>query len=110
MVLPSLLDLIRTREEDIISNIEYESLLGKSDHCVLIIDLELFNSVPQHSYEKFYYDKGDYEAMPTFLGSIEGEEGFKYCKDNVEEQLKMITGNLQLAKQKFIPIIDSARQ
>lgn len=112
MVSTSLLDLIMTREEGIISNIEYESPLGKSDHCVLIIDLKFFNSVPQRSYEKFYYDKGDYEAMRTFLGSIEWEEGFKHCKDNVEEQLKMITENLQLAKQKFIPskIIDTAGQ
>ena len=34
----SILDLVITKDEAAIDNIEYQSLIGKSDHCVIMFD------------------------------------------------------------------------
>lgn len=49
---PSVLDLIMTKEESVISDIIYESLLGKSDHCVIVFDVQFFTPGSKCQYRK----------------------------------------------------------
>ncbi|VDI15853.1 Hypothetical predicted protein [Mytilus galloprovincialis] len=42
---PHTLDLLITNEEEMISNLEYMSPLGKSDHCVLSFDFNCYVNI-----------------------------------------------------------------
>ena len=62
---PSILDLVFTNEEEIISDIQYKSSLEKSDH--LIISLKFNNyldlNIEDNKYLKQNYFKGDYQSI-----------------------------------------------
>lgn len=59
---PSLLDLVLTDELAQISDINYDSPLGKSDHCTLIFDFNCYVERPALT-EKFNYLNADYDSM-----------------------------------------------
>jgi hypothetical protein len=74
--IPSTLDLVFTNEEQLISNITPLSPLGKSDHVVLNIDLDLrhnFDISVKEAY-KHMYEKADYRKLSEILQSIDWEE------------------------------------
>ena len=56
---PHILDLILTNDEKLISSIEYESPLGKSDHAVLQFDLLCYSKL--ETYEKVKYEEDKME-------------------------------------------------
>ena len=55
---PYLLDLVIT-DDQLINNIDPLPPLGKSDHVVLMIETNIFNSESRVE-QKFNYNKGDY--------------------------------------------------
>ena len=59
----NILDLVITNERGMVDSILHESPLGKSDHCVLIITFICYAELVNTKRMKYYYDKGDYEAM-----------------------------------------------
>ena len=63
---PSLLDLILTNEEGMVSDVQYHAPLGASDHCVISFNFHCYvdESQPKTVYK---YDKGDYAAMSSHL-------------------------------------------
>ena len=67
---PSILDLIFTNEEEMVSDIQYESSLGKSDH--LILSFKFNNYSDSNSKDNIYtrqnFLKGDYQSI---LGQLE---------------------------------------
>ena len=67
---PSILDLIITDEDTQVSEIIYDSPLGKSDHSTLIFD---FNCYMDHkpALEVYNYRKVDYESMRRELKESE---------------------------------------
>ena len=64
---PSLLDLIFTNEEDMIDTIDYNSPLGKSDHCVLSFQFKCVIDRQINRMVKFFLDRGNYENLSTEL-------------------------------------------
>ena len=77
----SLLDLVLTRDENIISDIEYLKPLGKSDHSVLLVKInkqvDLGDVGPN---TKLCLNSGDYDAMRRSLGAQVWFNNFS-CKD-----------------------------
>ena len=77
----SLLDLVLTRDENIISDIEYLEPLGKSDHSVLLVKInkqvDLGDVGPN---TKLCLNAGDYDAMRRSLGTQVWFNNFS-CKD-----------------------------
>lgn len=64
---PTLLDLVFTNEEGMVNNLEYLSLLGKSDHCIIKFHFECYIMLKESNVTKYLYNKGNYEAMKTDL-------------------------------------------
>jgi len=54
--------------------------LGKSDHAVLMIELNIFNSEPGIE-QKINYNKGDYDALRAF---IKDDWNVEFAADNVD--------------------------
>ena len=97
---PTLDDLVFTNREDIVVNLSRLGALGKSDHCTLLLELNLTSPEPTQQ-EKFNYHKANFEGIRKFLDSVDwnGELSNK----TAEEQWEVLTSKIEIAKTKFIP-------
>jgi hypothetical protein len=71
-----------SNEDGIISDIEYCSPLGKSDHSLIYFN---FNCYIQHENTervKYYYDKADFAGMKQELSTIDWEEKLSIQDEN----------------------------
>ena len=75
---PSLLDLIITNDDALISEVSESTPLGKSDHAILHFKMSCYKDFPQEEFvEKFNmfkYDKGDYKAIQDDLSKINWDD------------------------------------
>ena len=74
---PSLLDLIITADDAMISDISPNPPLGKSDHVVITFKLSCYRDYSQDEFVeryKYMYDKGDYKTMSDDLSKINWQE------------------------------------
>jgi len=62
---PHVLDLVVTYE-NFVDSLKVMSPLGKSDHCVLTVDCELFQ-LKFTDLNKFNYNRGEYDSFKSFL-------------------------------------------
>ncbi len=92
---PSLIDLVLTSEEDMITNIQYLPPLGKSDHIIMIMDTNLDITDKDYSM-RYAYDKGNYEEIMNNLGKINWtevlsdkntEEAWEYFEQRLIEEM-----------------------
>ncbi len=67
----SLLDLILTNEEGMVSNIQYVSPLCKSDHVCLLFNTNLYSSTVENIKPRYAYHRGNYENMNENLKQID---------------------------------------
>ena len=70
---PSILDLVITNALNI-SDMEYQSPIGKSDHSVLVFNYNCYAVLQDKQFEKTLYDKGDYEGLQKEMDDIEWGE------------------------------------
>jgi hypothetical protein len=98
---PSLLDLILSNEEGMITDIEYQSPIGKSDHCVLNFNFNCYTEVPKYKKTKYYYDRGDYAAAKEELQKIDWHKELENC--NVQEQWTKFAKIMKDLENKCIP-------
>ena len=68
--IPSLLDLVLCYESTLIKDIEYQSPLGKSDHCVITFSYDIKCISSAYKVKRFFYDKGDYYSIKKYLRTI----------------------------------------
>ena len=92
---PYILDLVFTNEEGMVENINHQSPLRKSDHCVIECNFNCNCEEHQRSYKKYYYDTGDYEGMRNDL-NIDWDD-YLGQEDHIETQWN-----------KFVDIVKSA--
>ena len=71
---PSLLDLILTNEEGMVSDLEVQSPVGKSDHAFLVFDFHCYNLRLVATPSKFQFNSGDYVAMRQDLSEINWDD------------------------------------
>ena len=62
---PSILDLIFTNKEEMVSDIQYESSLGKSDHLILSFKFNNYSdlNIKDNKYTRQTFFKGDYQSI-----------------------------------------------
>lgn len=99
---PSLIDLVLTTEEDMVTDIKHTSPLGKSDHAVLTFSLQCVKEEEKKKFTKWLYDKGDYEGMKQYL-DIEWNTIFLNCGDDMDKQYAAFLDKYKEAREKFIP-------
>ena len=97
----NILDLVITNERGMVDSILHESPLGKSDHCVLIITFICYAELVNTKRMKYYYDKGDYEAMRRKCNSINWDEVLS--GDSIDEQWKGLKDTIKMLEEEFIP-------
>ena len=99
---PHLLDLILTNEEDMISNIEYQSPLGKSDHCVINFTFNCYFVTKKKELLKTCYHKGDYNRIREDLHQIDWNEVIAE-ENNIESNWEKCSTEIKKMENKYIP-------
>ena len=101
---PSLLDLVLTDDATQISEISYDSPLGKSDHSTLNFEFNCLIERPTKR-ETFNYLKGDYESMRNDLEASDWETEMKTYAINasVENYWSKIKDKLYQLRDKYVP-------
>ncbi len=99
--MPHILDLVLTNEEDMISQVEYASPIGKSDHCVIQFPFKCYTERTQSHRVKFYYDKGDYDSMRAEAANVDWDTVL--TDSGVQEQWGTIKRTLIGYQNTYVP-------
>jgi len=98
---PHLLDLVIT-DDQLINNIDPLPPLGKSDHVVLMIETNIFNSESRVE-QKFNYNKGDYDALRTYI-TCDWNTEFAAVDLEVEAMWNIIKNKIDNGVKRFVPL------
>ena len=106
---PSLLDLVFTNEEDMVSDLQHLPPLGSSDHHVLSFKFHCYLDYAT-PVDRFNFHKGDYEAMRKELASHnwENESGFSDTvgtTGRVEKMWQAFSSVMTPIIEKYVPKI-----
>jgi len=71
---PHVLDLVFTNEENMVSEMEYLSPLGKSDHCVVQFQFNCYTKLKIDRRQKMCYDQGNYAEFNKERARIKWKE------------------------------------
>lgn len=102
---PHILDLIISNE-DIISNIEYLSPIGKSDHSVLVFSCNWRHEITMETSHKLNYSKGDYTSLRDYM-NIDWDMEFAEHSRDVNECWQRFKTRLNDGIERFIPQVKS---
>ena len=99
---PSLLDLLITNEEGMISELEVKSPLGNSDHSCLQFCFNCYVEFKKTQVQRYIYDKGDYEGMREEIRDIDWEKELEK-RITVKEKWNFISKKINSISEKYIP-------
>ena len=104
----NLLDLIFTNDENLMKQVSHNPPLGKSDHDMLLFDLEInITNVPTKEYLNYY--RADYNVMRQEMADV----NWAYLDGcSIDESWQFIKCNIHQCAQKNIPkytILNSQR-
>ncbi|XP_072032859.1 uncharacterized protein [Amphiura filiformis] len=97
----SLLDLVITNDDTLISNLTSGSPLGKSDHVTLFFTMDCSIEADQTDKERFLYNKGAYDSLRKDLSNIVWDE--ELCNLDVNESWIFFENKLKNAMDNHIP-------
>ena len=101
---PSILDLVLTRDENIIEQMSIEAPLGRSDHSVITFKLYCDKEITTSNVTKYLYDKGDYAKMLQEMNSIDWVQLFgRDLEDDVESQWEFFKNKYLDVVTKHVP-------
>ena len=100
---PSLIDLIITNEENMISDLEYDAPLGKSDHAVLTMKLNCYIERKVEIVKRKKYHLADYESMYKYFEEVQWEKEFG--GKSFEEKVEMFQHEYEKNEEKCVPTV-----
>ena len=103
---PTLIDLILTKQPEIISNIKHNPPLAKSHHQIITAQIVSNNSIPKETKSKQKitkpnFDKADINALNDFLKENNWEE--MLCGKDVNTIWNIIKDKIELAQKLYVP-------
>ncbi|KAK3090353.1 hypothetical protein FSP39_011129 [Pinctada imbricata] len=106
---PNLLDLIITKEENLVEDIEYQSPLGKSDHCVIRFNYRCKNMSRGPVKMRRLYRKGNYEEMKKELKEMDWNKYLLGGQENGETDINymwsLFKSKVLDLENKFVPLV-----
>ena len=99
---PSLIDLILSNEDGMVSDLEVQSPIGKSDHGVLSFKFHCYNIQLVDAPPKFLFNKGRYDRMKEDIGKVKWEQVVNE-DDHVNKQWKNFSDIIKENMDKHIP-------
>ena len=101
---PSLLDLVISRDEQMVNEITHLASLGNSDHDGLYWEYETRSRIQEIDNDKmsFNYPKGDYEKVKAAFRKVNWDTEFE--KKNVEEAWNQFKDEFNKAVENHVPL------
>jgi len=103
---PTVLDLIFTNEDSMLSDLKVLAPLGKSDHSVLSFQLNCYMATEVFKDERRNYNKGDYCKLRKEL-SIDWDALLDPFQNDANSQFKVFHEVLQQVCNRCIPCVSS---
>ncbi len=100
---PSLLDLVMTNEQDMVSDVQHLAPLGNSDHCVLSFKFTCYTEHIETRTKKYVYHRGDYRAMRRDL-TLDWDDMFRDCEGDPDKQYQLMLQKLLESQKRHIPM------
>ena len=97
----SLLDLILTNEESMVSDLKYMVALGKSDHLQLIFNFNCYIDVKRHSFKKHIFFKGHYTELARDLENVDWDAVFDGL--DLTDSWEILTDKITRLIEKHVP-------
>ena len=110
---PSLIDLVLTKDPDLIEKIEHTAPLGKSCHSTIIIKTSSKETKPEKCMVKKYsIDKGDFDSMKKSFKEEDWELLMNEANNDVDKAWYSISTKIKNARDKYIPskLVDTNRK
>lgn len=98
---PHILDLILSNEEGMVSDIEYCSPLGKSDHSLITFNFNCYIQQENMERTKYYYDKANFQGMRNELSTFDWENEMQ--NKDVNEKWSVFKERLLSIQDKYVP-------
>ena len=103
---PSTIDLILTNKEHMITKLNHQAPLGKTDHTVLICTYKCYFEPSKVNGKRYLYNKEEYANMRAHLNNINWEELLNACPQDVDGQYNILTKEIQELQNKHIRLVD----
>ena len=100
---PNILDLVLTTDDNV-SDLEYESPLGKSDHRVLFFNFNCYAILKSVQKEKVLYDKADWVNLKKEVLETDWKSDLDIDEGTVNESWEVFKEKVQKLTEKHIPI------
>ena len=102
---PHILDLIITNNLDCIEGLEYNSPLGKSDHCVILFEVVCQTLVISNTKERKCYKKAQYSEIKKSLLEVDWKNFLSEGVNNVQEAWLKFHTKLSEIENKYVPTV-----
>ena len=101
---PNILDLVFTRDEDLIEDLRMEAPLGHSDHSVICFKACCDKTITASNTTKYLYDKGNYKTMIEEFSSFDWKHQFEnLCSDDVDSQWQFFKNVYSDIVSRYVP-------
>ena len=98
---PSLLDLIITNDDNV-TDLEYESPLGKSDHRVLFFNINCYTVLKDVNRSSFLYEKADWENLKKDCKALDWKDILK--GENIDTMWDTFMNKVKQLQIEYVPI------
>ncbi|CAC5396557.1 unnamed protein product [Mytilus coruscus] len=99
---PHTLDLFLTNEEQMLSNLEYQSPLGKSDHCTMKFDFNCYTNIKSKPKIIKLFSRGNYIKIKEELDKINWIDLLRKEND-IDKNWRALLSIIQDMDKKYIP-------
>ena len=105
---PSLLDLLFTNDDMMISDLSYEQPIGKSDHVVLTFNFqcgEISKSEQNNSFSRPMWHKTDFKSLDNFFISVDWSSELRDL--DIEDSWTKFKGIFEEGVTNYVPYKDT---
>ena len=104
----SILDLLIVEDNRLITNLSYNSPIGKSDHCVFdfVVNKCRLNNGVSIDIPKLDFNKGNYNLMNEYIHRNLMDNLHDYFDDDIDNIWNNFVGLINDSIVKFIPLVD----
>ena len=101
---PTLIDLVITKDPELIEKTKVSAPIGKSFHCSIFIKTSTPISKPEKCMvKKYQIDKGDYDSMRQSFKEEDWDQAMEEANEDVDKAWEILSNKIKAARDKYIP-------
>ncbi|XP_061196751.1 uncharacterized protein LOC133205026 [Saccostrea echinata] len=102
--IPTILDLVITKDENAVEDMEYQSPLGKSDHCVICFKYVCRAILKSGPKKRKTYRKANFAGMKKEISETDWESILE-SQSTVNEMWRQFRQKIEDIEDKYVPVV-----